>query len=172
VTGPASPSRPSRLRTLLLLVLLLAALLALARWREGRATLVAHVLDGDTLVLATGERVRLIGVDAPEIAGLRRLAPQPFGPEAAAFARRLAEGRRIRLEFDLERRDKYGRTLAYVFVGDLDLNAEMIREGYAVAYRQFPHRRYDEFLALEAEARRARRGLWAPSGPRPLNRAR
>lgn len=163
MTGPASPSRPSRLRILFLLVLLLAALLALARWREGRATLVARVLDGDTLVLATGERVRLIGINAPEIAGLRRLVPQPFGPEAAAFARRLAEGRRVRLEFDRERRDTYGRTLAYVFVGDLDLNAEMIREGYAVAYRRFPHRRYDEFLALEAEAQRARRGLWGAS---------
>ncbi len=128
--------------------------------------LVRQVVDGDTLILATGERVRLIGVDAPEQEGPYTRA-EPFGAESAAFARRLAEGRRVRLAFDAERRDAYGRTLAYVAVGDLDLNAELIRQGYARAYRRFPHRRLDEFVRLEGEARAARRGLWGAAAPAP-----
>ncbi len=167
-----------RARVPLLLLLALACLLGLARWREGRATLVLRVLDGDTLLLATGERVRLIGVDAPESADLRRPVER-LGPEAMAFVRRLAEGRRVRLEFDRERRDRYGRTLAYVFVADVDLNAALLRSGYARAESRFPHRRLDEFLALEAEARAAGRGLWAGEpaarsvlpGPEPSGRA-
>ncbi len=163
--GPlARPPGRRLLRPLLLSALVLAFLLGLARWREDRASLVLKVLDGDTLLLATGERVRLIGVDAPESVDLRRPVGR-LGPAAAAFVRRLAEGRRVRLEFDRERRDRYGRTLAYVFVGDLDLNAELLRRGYARAYTRFPHRRSAEFLALEGQARAAGRGLWAGPGP-------
>ncbi|HEX7124423.1 MAG TPA: thermonuclease family protein [Thermodesulfobacteriota bacterium] len=144
------------------LSLLFAALLVagLAQWREGRAALVRKAVDGDTLLLATGEMVRLIGVDAPETDGPYTRA-EPFGTRAAAFVREAAEGRRIRLEIGPERRDAYGRTLAYVHVDDLDLNAELIRRGLARAYRRFPHRRLDEFVRLEAEARAAGRGLWA-----------
>lgn len=143
------------------LPLLLAALLlaGLAAWREDRSALVRQAIDGDTLLLATGELVRLIGVDAPEREGPYTRA-EPFGVEAAAFTRTAAQGRRIRLEVGPERRDAYGRTLAYVHVDDLDLNAEILRRGLARAYRRFPHPRLEEFLALEAEARAAGRGLW------------
>jgi micrococcal nuclease len=165
-----------RRRTLRLWSALIAAIvaLALAYLRQeavapeaelppldsGQPRLCVRVVDGDTLVLDGGERVRLIGVNAPESVDPRRPV-EPFGEESAAFTRRMAEGRRVRLEFDLERRDQYGRTLAYVFLEDgTFLNAEIIRQGYARAYTGFPFRYRDEFVALEREARRERRGLW------------
>lgn len=152
---------PSRSRLLAVLSLLVAALLVagLAHWREARAVLVVEVIDGDTLRLGTGELVRLIGVDAPEQEGPYTRA-EPFGEAATAFARGLAEDRRVRLEIGPERRDAYGRTLAYVHAGEVDVNAELIRRGFARAYRRFPHRRLEEFIRLEAEARAARLGLW------------
>jgi micrococcal nuclease len=148
-----------RLPPVLLLLIAALAVAGLSRWRESRAALVAEVVDGDTLHLATGERVRLIGVDAPETDGPYTRA-EPLGAEAAAFVRGVALHRRVRLDFDGERRDPYGRTLAYVFVDRLDLNAELLRRGLARAYRRFPHRRLEEFLALEQSARAARLGVW------------
>jgi micrococcal nuclease len=157
------------LLSVLLVFLVAVALAGLARWREGRASYVARVLDGDTLLMGTGETIRLIGVDAPETDGPYTRA-EPLGEPAAAFARRLAEGRRVRLEFDRERRDRHGRTLAYVFVGAVHLNAALLHEGYARAYRRFPHRRLEEFLTLEREARAARRGIWGVVGQEPATR--
>jgi micrococcal nuclease len=85
-----------------------------------------------------------------------------FGKEASAFARRLAEGKRARLEYDHERYDRYRRTLAYVHLEDgTFLNAEIVRQGYGQAYTRFPFRYADQFRAYEREARENRRGLWA-----------
>lgn len=126
-----------------------------AAWRT-----VVRVVDGDTLVLDGGERVRLIGVDTPESVDPRRPV-QHFGKEASAFTRRLIEGRRVRLERGWEKRDRHGRTLAYVYRDDgLLLNAEIIRQGYGHALTRFPHPRLEVFRALEREARDGRRGLW------------
>jgi len=123
--------------------------------------LCVRVVDGDTLELDGGERVRLIGVDTPETVDPRRPV-QYFGKEASAFARRLAQGRSVRLEYDQETSDRYGRTLAYVYLPDgTFLNAEIIRQGYGHAYTRFPFRYQAEFLALEREARAQGRGLWA-----------
>jgi endonuclease YncB( thermonuclease family) len=121
-----------------------------------------RVIDGDTIELEGGERVRLIGVNTPESVDPRRPVER-FGKEAAAFTRRLAEGKFVRLEYDEESRDQYGRTLAYIYLpnGTL-LNAEIIRQGYGFAYTRFPYRRTQEFVALEREAREQRRGLWRP----------
>ena len=125
-------------------------------WRQ-----CVRVVDGDTLLLDGDERVRLIGVDTPESVDPRRPVEE-FGKEAAAFTRRLAEGRRVRLEFDQEPRDRYGRTLAYVYLEDgTFLNAEIIRQGYGHAYTRFPFRYTEEFRSYEREAREQRRGLWA-----------
>jgi micrococcal nuclease len=122
---------------------------------------VVRVVDGDTLLLDGDERVRLIGVDTPETVDPRRPV-QYFGKEASAFARRMAEGKRVRLAFDQERQDRYGRTLAYVFLEDgTFLNAEVIRQGYGHAYTRFPFQYADQFRAYEREAREQRRGLWA-----------
>jgi micrococcal nuclease len=142
--------------------LLLCALLAtspapITTWRQ-----VIRVVDGDTLVLDGGEKVRLIGVDTPETVDPRRPVER-FGKEASAFTRRTVEGRRVRLEYGWERHDRYGRTLAFVFRDDgLFMNAEIIRQGYGHALTRFPHPHLESFRALEREAREAQRGLWAP----------
>lgn len=128
---------------------------------EGAWRTVVRVVDGDTLLLDGNERVRLIGVDTPETVDPRRPV-QRFGKEASAFTRSRVEGRRVRLAFDRERTDRYGRTLAYVYLEDgTFLNAELVRLGYAHAYTRFPFQYMDEFRAYEREARENRRGLWA-----------
>lgn len=126
---------------------------------ETKASLVEKVIDGDTLVLGDGEKVRLIGVDTPETSH-PEVPVQRFGKEATAFTRKTAEGLKVRLEFDGPRKDAYGRTLAYVFVGDTLLNKEIIRRGYGYAMTRFPHSRMDDFLAAEREARAKQYGLW------------
>ena len=127
--------------------------------RRGPYT-VTRVMDGDTIKLDDGETIRLIGVDAPEIHH-PELPVQRFGQEASDFMKRLLDGFQVTLEVEpSEPKDKYGRTLAYVWKGDLLANAEIIRRGYAYAYTRFDFRRRDEFLALEREARRAQYGLW------------
>ena len=90
-----------------------------------------------------------------------------FGKEASAFTKRLAEGKRIRLEYDqannhLGHKDQYGRTLAYIFLEDGTLlNAEIIRQGYGHAFTRYPFSRMEEFRRLEREAREQGRGLWS-----------
>jgi micrococcal nuclease len=127
---------------------------------EGEWRRVVRVVDGDTLELDGGERVRLIGVDTPESVDPRRPV-EYFGKEAAAFTRRLAEGRRVRLDYDQQLRDRYRRTLAYVYLDDgTFLNAEIIRQGYGHALTRYPFRYADDFRAYEREARANRRGLW------------
>lgn len=169
---------PTTPTTLLLLVLLaLAARLSFpptkgppALPEAERLHRVARVVDGDTLLLDSGQRVRLIGVDTPETVHPQR-PPEPLGPEASEFTRRLVEGRQVRLEFDRERWDAYQRVLAYVYVDALLLNEELIRAGLSRAHTAFPFRSdmQRRFRAAEAEARAARRGLWsldaAPFGP-------
>ena len=120
-----------------------------------------RVIDGDTIELDGGERVRLIGVDTPETVDPRRPV-QYFGKEASAFTRRMVEGKDVRIAQDQESRDQYGRTLAYVYLPDgTFLNAEIIRQGYGHAYTRFPYRYQRQFVQLEREARENGRGLWA-----------
>jgi micrococcal nuclease len=110
--------------------------------------------------------VRLIGVDTPETVSPGRPV-EFFGREASAFAKRLLEGRPVRLEYDRGRTDRYGRTLAYVHLADgTFVNAEIIRRGYGHAYTRFPFRHLDRFRRLEREARAAGRGLWNPAASR------
>ena len=131
------------------------------RQRPPEKRLCVRVIDGDTLELRGGDHVRLIGVDTPETVDPRRPV-EAFGKEAAAFTRRLAEGKNLRLEFDRETVDAYGRTLAYVYLPDgALLNGEIIRRGYGHVYTRFPFRYEREFVLLEREARAAGRGLWA-----------
>jgi micrococcal nuclease len=86
---------------------------------------------------------------------------QYFGKEASAFTRRMVEGKDVRLESDQETHDRYGRTLAYVYLQDGTLlNAEIIRQGYGHAYTRFPFRYERQFVELEREARVNGRGLW------------
>ena len=128
--------------------------------REGWVR-VARVVDGDTLKLEGGERVRLIGVDTPET--VRPNTPvQFFGPEASAFTKSLCEGQSVRLEYDWQRQDDYHRTLAYVYLPDGRMvNAELIKGGYGRAYTRFPFKYSDLFREYQRDARQAGRGLWA-----------
>jgi micrococcal nuclease len=119
-----------------------------------------RVVDGDTIVLDGNEHIRLIGVDTPEKndsrPDVRRLALA-----ATNFTRGLCEGRRVRLEYDGKRQDRYGRTLAYVYLGDgAFVNAEIVRQGYGFAYTRSQFRFLDDFRAELREARDAGRGLW------------
>ena len=131
---------------------------------------VVHVVDGDTIHVQCGarvEKVRYIGIDAPEIHH-PTWGEEPGGREAAALNRRLVGGRHVRLELDVRARDQYGRLLAYVWTGDLMVNAEVVRLGYAQVMTVPPNVRYQAlFLKLQREARAAGRGLWAASSPTP-----
>ena len=130
--------------------------------REGAWVEVRRIVDGDTVVLANGERVRYIGVDTPELHHPRKPV-QYYAREAAEFNRRLVERQPVRLEFDVERRDRYGRTLAYLFLQDgTFVNAELVRQGYAQLLTIPPNVKYvDLFTKLQKEAREAGRGLWS-----------
>lgn len=122
---------------------------------------VTSVVDGDTITLETGERVRYIGVDTPETYG----TPECFGAEAKERNRTLVEGRTVRLVADVEDRDKYGRLLRYVWVGDSFVNDVLVRDGYASTLTIPPNVAYaDTFRLAAAEARAAGRGLWNACG--------
>ncbi|MCD6291587.1 MAG: thermonuclease family protein [Anaerolineae bacterium] len=126
---------------------------------------VVEVIDGDTVkVRLEGQtqavKIRLIGVDTPETKHPDKPV-QCFGPEASSFTRSMLLGREVRLEYDVERYDKYGRTLAYMWLGDQMFNEVLVSEGYARTLTIPPNVRHAaKFAALEQEARAQRRGLW------------
>lgn len=121
---------------------------------------VVRVVDGDTIEIADGEHVRYIGIDAPESANPR--APvQCFGFEARRRNQELTEGKAVWLERDLSDRDRYGRLLRYVRLGETMVNEQLVREGYVRVHTVPPDVRYTErFQSAEREAREAGRGLW------------
>jgi micrococcal nuclease len=124
---------------------------------------VVRAVDGDTLEVAFDGRreyVRLIGVDTPET--VKPDTPvQCYGPRASAFEHRVAEGRRVRLVFGVERRDVYGRLLAYAYLGRRFLNAELVRKGLARTLTIPPNDRFAPlFSRLQRRAARRGRGLW------------
>ena len=130
---------------------------------------VVYVDDGDTIDVKIGdhaERVRYIGVDAPEIGhGARGGRPArrgaPGGLAAARVNAALVAGHSVRLELDAESRNRYGRLLAYVWVGERMVNAELVERGYARTMSIRPNVRYaSQLAALEADARATHRGLW------------
>jgi micrococcal nuclease len=136
--------------------------------RRGIVVAVADIVDGDTievLIDGTEEDVRYIGVDTPESVK-PGAAVECFGPEASDFNERLVGGERVRLEFGPERRDDYGRLLAYVYVGDRFVNADLVRRGYATTLTISPNDQFAPlFDRLEQEAGNAGRGLWGACGP-------
>jgi len=143
---------------------------ALGWWLGGLARTAApsvrvvEVIDGDTVVVAfangTTDTVRLLGVDTPETKHPTK-GVQCFGPEASEFTKHALTGRVVRLESDIERRDIYGRRLAYVWVDGHRFNDVLLRRGYARFLVIPPNGRYGRNqLASELDARRHRRGLW------------
>ncbi|MBD2846196.1 thermonuclease family protein [Paenibacillus sp. IB182496] len=120
---------------------------------------VERVIDGDTFVLEGGARVRLIGVNTPEISG----KAEYYGQEAAAYARQRLDGASVRLVKDTGDTDRYGRLLRYVFVGEEArmFNEELVLAGYASVMTIQPNVRLaDRFVEAERSARAAESGLW------------
>lgn len=119
---------------------------------------VAEVIDGDTIELATGERVRYLMIDSPE----NTRETECYGPEATAYNRMLVEGQTVELSYDAECIDDYGRLLAYVRVNDREVNTLMVERGYACVLFIPPNGsdRYDEFDDLEFRAQSGNFGLW------------
>lgn len=150
------------------LALLLAAVAAAQAAAPALQGVVVRVVDGDTIhVRIEGgvEKVRYIGVNTPELHHPRK-GEEPGGRAAAAVNRDLLSGRRVRLELDAQSRDRYGRLLAYVWVDDIMVNAELVRRGFAQVMTVPPNVRHQAlFLKLQREAREAGRGLWAEPAP-------
>jgi len=134
---------------------------------------VRKVVDGDSLELASGQRVRLIGIDAPESSenpkaqrdslrsGQALQAIVSLGQESKRFVKNLIEGKKVRLEVDAQQHDKYGRLLAYLFLDDMFINAEIVRQGYASLMTIPPNVKYNkELIRSFEEARSFQRGLW------------
>ena len=162
----------------LALLLILVGTMLVSHWRgpevvigsdwdmyDKRPFPVERVVDGDTVRLDVGrgrtESVRLIGIDAPEIHGPD--GPAHYGPESAAYLTKRLAGQRVvvRLQ-ETASRDKYGRLLAYLYLGDReDVNLTLVRTGNAYADRRFGHALQGQFTQAEAEARKKKLGLWA-----------
>lgn len=127
---------------------------------------VVEVIDGDTVKLSDGRLLRYIGLDTPEVrvkdkGGGFNYRPQPFSLEAKEFNRKLVEGRFVRIEFDIEKTDRYGRLLGYCFVDNIFVNARLIEQGYAVLYTYPPNVKYvDLLVASQKKARETKKGLW------------
>jgi micrococcal nuclease len=148
----------------------------------GSFTCVKKAIDGDTLKLSTGEHVRLIGIDTPESRYNSKLERDSsrsrkdmksiisMGKEAANFTKDLVEGKKVRLEFDTQKRDKYGRLLAYAYLEDgTFVNAKIIEEGYAQAMTIPPNVKYsDKFVKLQRQARESGKGLWKKTAGKEL----
>ena len=129
----------------------------------GQPVAVARVVDGDTLLLEDGHRVRLLGVNTPETKHPDREA-EPLGPEAYTFTQSLINKGSVILEYDRERLDNYRRVLAYVYLPDgRMLNRELIQQGMSPAIVTFPIRsdRRRMFLEAEREAQRLGVGIWS-----------
>jgi micrococcal nuclease len=129
---------------------------------------VIRAVDGDTIEVRLGGRredVRYIGVDTPET--VKPGTPvQCFGPRASSFNHHLVEGASVRLVFGVERRDIYGRLLAYAYIGHRFVNAELVRRGLARTLTIPPNDRFSErFGRLQLAAARAGRGLWGSCSP-------
>ena len=122
---------------------------------------VARVIDGDTIELENGERVRYIGMDTPETVHPSKPV-QCFGKAASAENSKLVSGKTVRLEKDVSDTDKYGRLLRYVYVDDVFVNLELVKRGFAFSYSYPPDIKFqNEFLSAEQFARENKIGLWA-----------
>ncbi len=148
---------------LTLLLILLPALVA--SQSDSAVVQVVRVIDGDTIqvccVFGDRVKVRYIGVDTPETHHPMK-GVEPYGMEAAEANRKLVDGKTVRLEFDVQQLDRYGRTLAYVYLEDgTFVNALLVKNGYAMVATFPPNVKHQElFLKLQREAREAGRGLW------------
>jgi micrococcal nuclease len=127
-----------------------------AEWNE-----VKWVVDGDTVVLVDGRKVRYIGINAPEVAHDNQVV-EPYGEAAKRFNALLVNRKKVRLEFDKERFDRYQRLLVYVFLENATfVNAEILSNGYAYLLKKRPNLKYDKILLQsQRSAMSAKKGIW------------
>ncbi|HCM41886.1 MAG TPA: nuclease [Candidatus Omnitrophica bacterium] len=136
--------------------------LSLVSLASAEQAVVKRVIDGDTVVLADETRVRLIGIDAPEIEN-RDYAHrgEPYGEESKQLLKEWIEGQSVDLRDGPEKEDRYHRRLAYLYLQDQSfVNLKLVEAGAAEAYRKFPHPFQADFFAAEKRARENRLGLW------------
>lgn len=152
-------------RLVFILFFLLIGCFSAVSSTEYKNILVTEVVDGDTVRLVNDKLLRYIGIDTPELRikknGKFVYMPQPFGKEAKALNQKLVEGKHVRVEFDVQKLDKYNRLLGYCFVNDLFVNQEMLNQGVAVLYTYPPNVRYtDDFFQAQKTAQENKQGLW------------
>lgn len=143
-------------RSILYLVFLLVlSLLIYTLYPFPKGIKVKEVVDGDTIVLSNGEKVRYIGIDTPE-------KEEPFYTDATKANQEMLNGKKITLEYDAERKDTYGRTLAYVWVDSFLVNAELIKKSLARIYFISPNLKYRSlFIDLQGLVRKKNLGIWS-----------
>lgn len=131
---------------------------------DSTKALVTRVVDGDTIIVdfnGKEERVRLIGIDTPESVHPDKDKNVEFGKVASEFTRTKLEGKEVKLEFDAQERDRYGRILAYVYMDGKMFNKTLLEEGYAKIATFPPNVKYvSEFTEIEKTARENKKGLW------------
>lgn len=120
---------------------------------------VVKVYDGDTILIEDGRKIRLIGVDAPEVES-PYTKEEPYGSASRKHLEGLLSGKKVFIRGGEEPRDRFGRTLAYVYADDVLLNGRMIRDGWARVYVKFDYEYKDLFTAYEREARARGIGIW------------
>jgi micrococcal nuclease len=125
---------------------------------------VVEVVDGDTVHLASGEKIRYLMVDTPEITKGKN---DCYGQEAADFNRQMVLDQKVTLTYDKECTDKYGRLLAYVSFNGREVNSLLVERGYGCVLQIPPNGedRADEFKALQSEAKAAGKGVWGNCDP-------
>jgi len=126
-----------------------------------RIVTVATVFDGDTFKTTQGEKIRLLGINTPEVAH-RDSPAQPWGNQVSDFLKQRLKGQQVRLEIDQEKKDRYQRTLAHVYLKNGTwINGELVRKGMAHVYTFAPNFLYaKELIKLEQEARQDHIGIW------------
>ena len=126
--------------------------------------LVSKVIDGDTIEIEGGMKVRYIGIDTPETSHPTK-GVQCFGRQATERNRQLVEGKKVILEKDISETDKYGRLLRYIWIGDQLVNEILVKEGFAFSSSYPPDIKYQEkFRQAEIQARESNKGLWGQCG--------
>ena len=144
-------------------------------FNKGVDLFVERVVDGDTFVLSTGEKVRLLGIDTPEkfeskklnkdaeISGQDKKTIKKLGNLASDYVKGFVEGKKVRLEKEpnYDDKDRYGRLLRYIYLEDgTFVNGKIVRDGYAQVYEKYPISKLDELRKYQREARENQRGLW------------
>ena len=129
--------------------------------KEVKTYLVTKVVDGDTITLEGGQKVRYIGINTPETVHPSKPV-ECFGIESSNKNKELVEGKQVKLEKDISETDRYGRLLRYIWIGDILVNDYLVRQGYAYASTYPPDVKYaEQFVQAQREARENNRGLWA-----------